>query len=158
MPALKRHALRCCWPWISCNASCWPWISCNANAMRARAGCRVSDCLLQLEDEEVALRGYADVHAALAAVLYTGRLPRLCVALVLGVAVCSAVLAGGAANASWTAQRALASWALLLLGGVHSRVAFCWNAHPPGALAVAFQARGFFAARGGEGGRDPHAT
>ncbi|KAG2424210.1 hypothetical protein HXX76_014742 [Chlamydomonas incerta] len=33
----------------------------------------VSDCLLALEDEEAALRGAAEVHAALAALLYTER-------------------------------------------------------------------------------------
>ena len=32
----------------------------------------VSDALLALQDEEVALRGNAGVHAALAAVLYAG--------------------------------------------------------------------------------------
>jgi len=34
---------------------------------------QVEDALLQLEDEEVALRGAAEVHAALAAILYTER-------------------------------------------------------------------------------------
>ncbi|KAI3438764.1 hypothetical protein D9Q98_001182 [Chlorella vulgaris] len=34
---------------------------------------RTSDAILQLEDLEVALRGYSEVHAALAAVLYTER-------------------------------------------------------------------------------------
>jgi hypothetical protein len=34
---------------------------------------RTSDAIIQLEDEEVALRGYAEVHAALAAVLYCER-------------------------------------------------------------------------------------
>lgn len=34
---------------------------------------RVSDAILVLDDEEVALRGYAEVHAALASVLYTER-------------------------------------------------------------------------------------
>jgi hypothetical protein len=37
----------------------------------------VSDAILQLEDLEVALRGYAEVHAALAAILYVERPARL---------------------------------------------------------------------------------
>lgn len=38
---------------------------------------RVSDAILQLEDLEVALRGYAEVHAALAVILYVERPARL---------------------------------------------------------------------------------
>jgi tetratricopeptide (TPR) repeat protein len=38
---------------------------------------RVSDAILQLEDLEVALRGYSEVHAALAAILYAERPVRL---------------------------------------------------------------------------------
>lgn len=34
---------------------------------------RTSDAILALEDEEVALRGSAEVHAALAALMYTER-------------------------------------------------------------------------------------
>ncbi len=37
----------------------------------------VSDAILQLEDLEVALRGYAEVHAALAAILYVERPARV---------------------------------------------------------------------------------
>lgn len=34
---------------------------------------KISDAILVLDDEEVALRGYAEVHAALASILYTER-------------------------------------------------------------------------------------
>jgi hypothetical protein len=40
--------------------------------LRYEAG-QVQQAIAELEDEEVALRGYAEVHAALAAILYTDR-------------------------------------------------------------------------------------